>query len=395
MAEDVILNVGQDAGAEKAFVSRATDPVMSNVATPADFAAQFPTPLDTTEIVNLCEEVNLVRSIPDLPTSLKSETYREMTSLAFTSGSSYLAFADGVCPEEFTHDGGNVTVDLKNIGAKKSLTISDIMHSAAVAAAGWNGINTLVGGWATGEGLPGGADAGTFIRTHIADVKAKEMQLAATLVMNGEDRLLATGDAGGNALEFSGIETLVASGTGAHHNQPEWAASGTFAGINFDRWLVETCAKAQMIVGHPQTIQEMMYGYAQMGYQNYTQFQQINISQGVGGDRLIPGFNFAGEVNTGIGRLRVVADANFTRAAESATAFRANLYALRMTHNGEPLIFRRTQIPMAFKDLAPGCTAVSFQIWKKTALVIKARCAQGVYTSNFTGRIATTCPRIT
>ena len=28
-----------------AFVSRATDPVVSNVGTPVDFAAQFPTPI--------------------------------------------------------------------------------------------------------------------------------------------------------------------------------------------------------------------------------------------------------------------------------------------------------------------------------------------------------------
>ena len=395
MAEEVVLNVGQDAGKEPAFVSKATDPVMANVATPADFAAQFPTPLSTTEIISMCEEVNLLKNIPELSTSLKQETYRELTSLAFASGTSYLAFADGLCPEEFSHDGANVTVDLKNIGAKKSLTISDIMHSAAVAAAGWNGINTLVGGYSFGEGLPGGSDQGTFVRTHIADVKAKEMQLAATLVLNGQDRLLATGDAGGNALEFSGIETLITTGTGAHGNQPEWAASGSFAAITFDRWLVETCAKAQLLVGHPQAIQEMMYAYSQMGYQSYQQFQTINISQGVGGDRVIPGFNFAGEVNTGVGRLRVIADANFTRAAASTSTFASNIYALRTTLNGEPLIYRKTQIPLAFKDLAPGCTAVAFQIWTKTALIIKARCAQGVYRSLFTGRIATTCPRIT
>jgi hypothetical protein len=37
---------------------------------------------------------------------------------------------------------------------------------------------------------------------------------------------------------------------------------------------------------------------------------------------------------------------------------------------------------------------VSFEVWAKTALVIKHCCAHGVYTSQFTGRIVTTCPVI-
>src|SRR5512139_2989914 len=147
--DEPILNVGADANAQPVFnesmVQRATDPVISNAALPADFAAQYPTPLDTTEILAMCEEINLWRSLPEKFTGLKQEIWREMTSLEFNSGSSYIAFADYVCPEEFTHDGENKTVNLKNIGAKKSLGISDIIHSQAVAAAGWNGINTLLG----------------------------------------------------------------------------------------------------------------------------------------------------------------------------------------------------------------------------------------------------------
>src|SRR5512139_3682248 len=218
--DEPILNVGADAGAQPVFtegmVQRATDPVMSNAALPADFAAQYPTPLETTEIMAMCEEITLWRDLPVRPTGLKQETYREMTSLAFNSGSSYIAFADYVCPEEYTHDGSNTTVTLKNIGAKKSLGISDIMHSAAVAAAGWNGINTLVGANPAFNGLPGAGDIGTFQRQHVADVKAKEMRLMATLVLNQWDRLLAVGNASNNALEFSGIETLVTSANGAH-----------------------------------------------------------------------------------------------------------------------------------------------------------------------------------
>jgi hypothetical protein len=65
-----------------------------------------------------------------------------------------------------------------------------------------------------------------------------------------------------------------------------------------------------------------------------------------------------------------------------------------MVHNGEPFVYRSTQIPLAFKDLAPGCTAISFMEWAKTALVIKAMCAQGVYASQFSGRVVTTCPTV-
>lgn len=44
-------------GTNKAFVTRRTDPLVTDVSTPADFAAQFPTPLDPTEILALCEDV--------------------------------------------------------------------------------------------------------------------------------------------------------------------------------------------------------------------------------------------------------------------------------------------------------------------------------------------------
>jgi len=108
----------------------------------------------------------------------------------------------------------------------------------------------------------------------------------------------------------------------------------------------------------------------------------------------VPGFNFAGEVNTGVGRLVCVADANFTRIDRGGGVFESSLYPLRMSHNGDPLVYRITQIPLAFKDLAPGCTAISFQIWTKTALVIKALCAQSVYKKRFTGALVTTCAKI-
>jgi hypothetical protein len=390
---EVILNVGQDASTQPAFteamVQRAADPVISNAGLPADFAAQYPTPLDTTEILAMCEEINLWRNLPELMTGLKQETYREMSSLAFVSGSSYIAFADYVCPEEYTHDGANVTVDLKNIGAKKSLGISDIMHSQAVASAGWNGINTLVGASPAFAGLPGTSDIGTFQRQHVADVKAKEMRLMATLVLNQWDRLLAVGNANNNALEFDGIETIVTAANGAHVRAASaLQASGTFAASAFDSFLSEACSAPTRIFGHPTAIQEAMSSYFQLWGLGVQVLDKGN------GNRVTPGYNFSGEIMTGIGTLGVVADANFTRTASGATSFLSSLYPLRMVHNGEPLVYRRTQIPLAFKDLAPGCTAISFMEWAKTALIIKYRCAQSRYQSVFSGRLLTSCPTV-
>lgn len=388
---ELILNLGGDGAKERSFVSKASDPVMSPAAsTPQDFAAQYPTPLDTTEIVAMCEEIGLWKALPEKATALKQETWRELNQLAFTSGSSYITFADGACPEEFYHDGTNTTVSLKNIGAHKSLEISDIMHSAAIAAAGWNGINRLIGGFQFGEGMPGGNDQGTFMAETVADLKAKEMALAATLVLNGWDRLLVSGNPSSNALEFSGLEnTLNATGTSAHINDLTGQnASGTFSASSFDRFLGEGCAKPTALAGHPQAIQEMMSAYFQLG------FQGSQIIYNETGNRLVPGFNFAGEVNTGIGPLKVIADRNFTKTTSGATTFMSSIFALRLVHNGEPLIYKLTQIPFSFRDLVPGCTSIQFEVWAKTALIVKAACAHGRYYSQFTGRSVTTCPVI-
>lgn len=373
-----------------AFVSRATDPVVTNVATPIDFAAQYPTPLDPTEVIAMCEEVNLLNAIPERGTGLQQEIWRELNELAFTSGSTYIAFADGACPEEYYHDGDNTTVNLKNIGTKKSLTISDIIHSQAVTAGG-SGIRSLLGGWDGSAGMPGGAAQGTMGLESIANLKEKEVKLGMTLVLNGEDRLLAVGNASSRPLEFSGIETQVTSGNGAHTNSVSGQdASGTFSAQNFDYFLAEACAKPTTLFGHPQAIQNMMSGYFQLGFQGS---QLINFN---GGDRIVPGFSFAGFVQTGVGRLQVVADNNFTKTASGTNSFRSNIYALRMSHNGVPLVYRSTQIPLSLTDLAPGCTAVSFEIWKKSALIIKAMCAQSVYTfGQLVGRSSvTTCSPI-
>jgi hypothetical protein len=382
MANEVVADL-ENGGA---FVQRATDPVVSNVATPVDFSAQFPTPLDPTEILAMCEEINLLNAIPERRTGLKQELWREMNELAFTSGSSYIAFTDGACPEEYYHDGDNSSLDLKNIGVKKSLTISDIIHSRAVIMGG-SGIEALNGPYPASAGLPGGTDLGTMGREAIADLKEKEVKLGMTLLLNGEDRLLAAGNASSRPLEFDGIENLVTSGNGAHTNLTTGQnASGTFSATGFDRWLAESCVKPTLIAGHPQAIQEMMSGYFQLGFQGS---QLVNFNSG---SRIIPGYSFAGFVETGVGRLAVVADTNFSRTASGTGSFQSKLFALRMSHNGVPLVYRSTQIPMSLTDLVPGCTAISFEIWKKTALVVKHKCAHGVYEfGSFSGRVITTC----
>jgi hypothetical protein len=402
MPGELVLNLGpaDKSGAfqvtpdGKAFVSRTTDPVISPApSTPIDFAAQFPQPLDTTELVTMCEEIGFWKNLPELPTSLKSETWRELNELAFTSGSSYISFADGACPEEYYHDGDNTTIDLKNIGAHKSLTISDILHSAAVSSMSLGqfgvGINRIVGGFQFSEGMPGGNDQGTFLAEAVSDLKAKEMVLAGTLVLNGWDNLLINGDAVNVPLEFSGLATLVTTANGAHGNDITGQnASGTFTGIAFDRYLAEGCAKPDTLVGHPQALQELMSAYFALG------FQGSQIIYNNDGNRMVPGYNFAGEVNTGIGTLKVIADRNVAKATAGANSFSSSIFALRMRHNGEPLVYKRTQIPFSFRDLVPGCTAIQFQVWSKTALIVKAMCAQGIYRGVWTGRSVTTCPTI-
>jgi hypothetical protein len=333
----------------------------------------------------MCEEVTLLQALPEQSTELNAHLWREMTSLEFTSGSAYIAFADGECPEEYTHDGANSTVNIKNIGAKKTLSYRDIKHSAAVAGANWHGINTLVDGFPGGEGLPGAADVGTFQRELVASVKEKEMRLAMTLTLNGWDRLLVAGDTNSNSLEFDGIENWATNMSCTMHTNDN-TASGTFSGIGFDRFLSEACATPTHILGHSTAIQEMMSAYFQLGYQGS---QLVNFQDG---SRITPGFNFAGFVNTGVGTLQVISDNNFTRNNAGGGAFQADLWPMRFTHNGEPLVYKINQIPLSLNDLVPGCTAISFQVWAATALVIKACCAQGQYTSQFTGRIVTTCP---
>ena len=249
-----------------------------------------------------------------------------------------------------------------------------------------NGINTLNGPFPAGEGLPGGADMGTFQRQVVADLKAKEIRLATTLVLNGEDALLVNGNSVDNSLEFDGFENWATNQSCTMHTNSN-TASGTFSAI----FLIVSCQK---VVLNPPNLRTSSSnsgndgGILPIGLQGSQNITYAN------GNRLEPGFNFAGFVNTGIGRLKVVADANFRRNASSSTGFQADLWAMRMTHNGDPLVYRTTQIPLSLNDLVPGCTAIAFEVWKATALVIKACSHHGKVYEPITGRITTTCTMV-
>lgn len=400
MLQEPMLNLGEGGGAidpnavvQQAMVLRATDPTLSPTpyVSPVDFAAQYPTPLNSQEIIAMCEEVNLLQNLqenPDGPFLLKAETWRELNELAFTSGSSYISFADGDCPEEYRHDGDNTTITLKNIGAKKSLSISDILHSQAVAGMSRGGfgvgINELVGPAPSSQGLPGGGPVGSFTREGVANVKEKEVRLAMTLVMNGWDRLLVNGNASSNSLEFDGIQQQITAGNGSYVN----SASGTFSAVTYNRFLDAGCAAPTHILGHPQAINEMMSGYFTLGFNGS---QQVFFTSG---DRITPGINYAGFVNTSRGKMTVITDWNFTRNNIGGTTFSSDLYAIRQNHNGVPLVYRRTQIPLGLTDLLPHCTAISFMVWAKTALIVKHKCAHSRFSGIFTGTITSQCTSI-
>lgn len=382
MADEAIM----DLGGGPAFTERSTDPVITNVATPGDFAAQFPTPVDTTELVVMCEEVNVYRTIPEYPTSLKTYIHRELNELAFTSGSAYISFSDGDCPEEYRHDGDNLTVDLKNIGAKKSLTLSDILHSIGSIQAGY-GMNGFAPSFSAGDGVPGGSPMGSGYLGAFKDLKAKEMQLAGVLVINGWDNLLVNGNKSTNPLAFDGIVTQVTAANGAHVDVTT-GMSGTFSAQDFDRFLSESCGKATHLFGHPQALQEISAAYMQLGFAGS---QTIVLP---GQTAITPGYNFSSKIHTSVGDLTLVPDVNFPTTSVGGGKFQSTVYPLRMTHNGVPLVYKITQIPLVFKDLTPGCTAISFMYWAKTALVIRAMCAQSAYRRTFTGNLVTTCARI-
>lgn len=376
------------------LIEKTADPVFSHTQplTPQTFNMQYPQPLDPLEVMALCEEISAVRNIPIIYNPLKVELWMETTNLYMDAGQ-YAFFADGECPEEYTETGTYHTTNLKNYGVKKTLTLVDILHSGAIAGAG--GINALLGAFPSGEREPGGYNQATFSREYIADIKEKEIRKGQTLVLDMLDWALIRGSEATDPLEMNGLETIIAACSDEHTNTS--CPTGTFAADDFDRFISEGCAKPTHVWGHPLALQHVAAQYFQLGWQGSQTITNVPGITPAAGERIVPGYGFASAINTQIGRLPLIGDANFNRTAVSGDCgglFRSIVYPLRMVHNGEPLIYRPQSFPLAYQDLVPGCTAVSFQIWGREALTVKLCCAQGAYTANFNGNIATTCTRI-
>jgi len=359
---------------------RDTDPnvLPTPVPTPGDFATEFGTPVDPTELLVLCEELGLYTAFPEIVNGSRVESWRELTQLAFASGCDSCAFHPGECPEDSVHHTDTESVTKRHFGVKKSLTESDIRHSIA-SIAGGVGVSQLVGAF-NDQGGPGNLDAASLIRGGVADLKEKELRLAMILVLNCWDDLLVNGDNVANPQEFDGIGQTITAANGARAC-PNWM-TGTFSASTFDQFLAAGCAHPQAILGHPTALAQIALGYYGIGAQTVV----FDRNEGI-----IPGLNFANQIMAGIGPIALIRDSRFPRVARAGGTFDSIVYPVRLTHNGEPLIYKATQIPLSAKDLTPGCTAVAFEVWAVSALVVKAMCAQAVCQIRFSGMIDDGC----
>lgn len=368
-------------------VTRASDPAIhpQPYYSPPDFANQFGIPVDQTEIIALCEEVSMYNALPEVVNGSNTESWREMTELNFTGGQNFIAFENGGCPEEYEDRTVNRTVAKKHIGAKKTISESDLVHSVASIAGGY-GINQLIGAvpWQDVTGVEGPS---SFTRGVITNAKEKEIRKQLILVLNGWDELLVAGSASANSEEFDGIETIVTSGNGARINYDKNVYTGTFSVTRFDEWLAAGCAKPTHVFGHPTAIQALKLAYWSLGAA--ASAPQVHVP---GNSAIQAGATFANRIQTSVGELILVPDARFSRTDHGDGTFSSSLYVMRLSHNGEPLVYKATQIPLAFKDLAPGCSAISFMTWAVTALVVKHMCAHSQYRARFSGLAdATNC----
>jgi len=276
------------------------------------------------------------------------------------------------------HDTDFQAVTKRHFGVKKTLVESRIRHSIAGIAGGF-GVNQLIGGF-NDQGLPGEKDVASLIRGGVADLKEKELRLAMILVLNCWDDLLVNGDHWNNPLEFDGIVAQITAANGAR-SCPAWM-SGTFSAANLDMFLAGGCAHPQAILGHPTALAAIALGYYGIGSQ--TVFFDKN-------EGIIPGLNFASTIMAGIGPIALIGDSRFPRVDLGNGRFNSIIYPVRLTHNGEPLIYKATQIPLSAKDLTPGCTSIAFEIWAVSALVVKAMCAQALCQMTFAGLVDDGC----
>lgn len=359
---------------------RDTDPNIwpSPPVTPGDFLLEFGVPIDPTELIVLCEELGLYTALPEITNGSAVEIYRQIDQLEFASGCDSCAFPKGECPEDMVHDTDILATTKRHIGVKKTLSESDIRHSIAGIAGGM-GVNQLIGGF-NDQGLPGEKDVASLIRGGVADLKEKELRLAMILVLNCWDDLLVNGDNFANPLEPDGITNLITAANGARAC-PAWM-SGTFSATNFDRFIAGGCSHPQAIMAHPTALAEIALAYYSIGSQTV----MFDKNEGI-----VPGLNFASQIMAGIGPVALIGDSRFPRQDNQNGTFDTIVYPVRLTHNGEPLIYKATQIPLSAKDLTPGCTSIAFEIWAVTALVVKALCAQSLCSMRFTGLVDDGC----
>lgn len=359
-----------------------TDPVvlLQPYAQPADFTAQYPQPLDPTEILTECEEINVWRALEEKVTPFNADQWREMTDIDFATSTGLTNdgfFLKGGCPDRITATGANISITRKYIGAQQTLSFEDIQHSAAVASIRGLGISRLM------THTVGGPDVIDVVR----DAKAKEIKKQEILVLNNWDLALVKGSIAVNSLAFDGIETQVTAAGGARVNAD---STGTFDIEEFDNFLVAGCARPTHLFGHPKALEAVKKGYLSLGATGGTQpIQQIVLQNNDG--NVVPGIVLADKVNTSIGPITLVPDFRFTTTQVADHAFVSNVYALRVRHGGEAIVYKSTQTPLVFKDLQPGCTAISFMVYAVTSLVIRHMCAQAVWTSQFVGRTGEGC----
>jgi hypothetical protein len=175
--------------AKSLIAKTTTDPVvlLQPYAQPADFAAQYPQPLDPTEILTLCEEIMVWQTLPEVVTPTNADSWREMDELAFdaTGETNQGFFLKGGCPDTYSHDGDNQSITRMYLGGQKTLSYEDIKHSLAVASI---------------QGLGISAISTQARRAAVADVKEKEMLLEEILTLNKWDRALVKGNSATNAL---------------------------------------------------------------------------------------------------------------------------------------------------------------------------------------------------
>lgn len=347
---------------------------------PGDFAAQYPQPLDPTEILTECEEINVWRALEEVVTPFNADQWREMTDIDFATATGLLNdgfFEKGGCPDRITASGGNITVTRRFIGAQQTLSYEDIQHSAAVAAIRGLGISRLM------THTVGGPDVIDVVR----DAKAKEIRKQEIITLNLWDLALVKGNNVVNSLAFDGMETQVTAAGGARVNADN---TGTFNIEEFDNFIVAGCARPTHAFGHPKALEAIKKGYLSLGATGGTQpIQQIVLQNNNG--KVIPGVTLADTVNTTAGPLQLVPDFRFTAAQVADHSFSSTVFLLRVRHNGEPLVYKSTQTPLVFKDLSPGCTAISFMVYAVTSLVIKHMCAQAAFTSQFAGVVGEGC----